>query len=61
MRPGVWKRAGLFGDVAGLDYGAAMIFAPSGADGEMFAHFLACAEAGLMQAVDESRTKPDGE
>jgi hypothetical protein len=61
MRPGLWRRAGLFGEVAGLDYGAAMIFAPKGCDADEYAHFLACAEAGLMQAVDEARKKPDGE
>jgi hypothetical protein len=55
MRAGVWKRAGLFGEVCGLDYGAAMNFAPSGCEREEFAHFLSCAEEGLMRAVSETR------
>jgi hypothetical protein len=61
MRPGAWKRAGLAGSIVGLDYPAAMALAPRAADHDDFAFFLACAEDGLMQALDEMDTKPDGE
>lgn len=61
MRPGAWKRAGLVGAFVGLDYQAAFAFEPRDADHDDFAFFLACAEDGLIQAVAEMDTKPDGE
>jgi hypothetical protein len=36
-----------------------MNFAPPGCEREEFAHFLGCAEEGLMQAAAEMETKAD--
>ncbi len=52
--PGVMKRAGMAGQIVGVDYGAARLLA-SHCDKEPFFEFLRAAEHGLLAGVAKNK------
>lgn len=59
-RPGVWKRAGMGGDVVGLDIVEAMSSLPRGCDTELARSLFIAAEAPFLMAfADQQRRNKD--
>jgi hypothetical protein len=57
LRPGLWKRAGLNGEICGLDYAGALALIPEGCDRAKLPRLLMAAEAGLVTAAAAQRDK----